>query len=68
MSKLEGVKSAEVDTTATAVLIMAAPDQEPTKEKLNEALKPRRCEVRKLEKVERPKPAAVYEITIDGVG
>lgn len=64
------MKAVEVDTTAICVFTMN-PDKSdagPAKKDVDEALKKLKFTAGKVEKVTRPKPAAVYEVVVDGLG
>lgn len=69
LQKIEGVKSVEVDSTSTAVFVMNDDKLAagPSKDKVTEVLKGQKLSLKTLEKIERSKPSAVFEVTIDGV-
>jgi len=67
LTKLDAVASAIVDTTDRAVI---RPKQKTqlSKGAIEAALKSIGSSVKTFEMVKRPRPAAVYEITVDGLG
>jgi hypothetical protein len=65
LSKLEGVDSVVVDTTARAIIRMKD-DAKPDEKAMNEAL-PRGMKARKLQKQKMDVATAIYKIKIDGM-
>ena len=66
LSKMDGIASVVVDTTARAVIRMKS-DKAPTVEAINKALG-KRLSVKKVEKTSFDKTHEVYTVSVKGLG